>query len=118
MFGRYSQVFADAVLRNDRLARWNDRLSFWWVGAIFGWAAFGVLLFWPILHLGFGAPTIRVVFYLVIAACLQAAVTPWLFVARSTKRNIVGRVGMRRATVIVWLLLNAALFFYIFVKKP
>jgi hypothetical protein len=45
MFGRYSQVFADAVLRNDRLARWNDRLSFWWVGAIFGWAAFGVLLF-------------------------------------------------------------------------
>jgi hypothetical protein len=54
MFGRYSQVFADAVLRNDRLARWNDRLSFWWVGAIFGWAAFGVLLFWPILHLGFG----------------------------------------------------------------
>jgi hypothetical protein len=55
MFERYAQQLTDAVLRNDRTARWNDSLLFWFVGALLGWAAFGALFFglfciWGLAH--------------------------------------------------------------------
>ena len=116
MFERHAQQLTGAVLRNDRLTRWNDSLLFWFAGALLGWAAFGALLFWPILHFGIGAPTVKVVIYLVLAACVQGVVTPWLFAARSTAANPAGRTGMRTTVVAALILVNASLFFYVFIK--
>ena len=116
VFERYTRQLTGAVLRNDRLARWNDSLPFWFVGALLGWAVFGSLLFWPILHLGIGAPTVKVVMYLILAACVQGVVTPWLFAARSTAANPSGRIRMRTGAVAALILLNASLFFYVFIK--
>jgi hypothetical protein len=90
----------------------NDRLSHWCAGAVLGWAASFVLLGLPVFHSWLAVPIGTIVAFMVLAACLQLAATPWLFSARATTHNPIGQPVKRTAVVIIWLSLTALLLAY------
>ncbi len=94
----------------------NDRLSHWCAAGVLGWAVSFVLLGVPVFRLWLGVRTDTIIAFTVLASCLQLVITPWLFSARATPQNPVGRPVKRSAAVIVWISLTALLLAYFVVR--
>jgi hypothetical protein len=92
----------------------NDRISHWFVGAVFTWVI--VFLLWGllVLHLWLKVPVAKVAILTGLACAVQLAVTPWLFSARATRQNPNGMIARRARAVIVWFSVTALLFFCYF----
>jgi hypothetical protein len=106
------------VLSNKALNRIfnNDRLSHWCVGAALAWAAYFVLFGLPIFHLWLGARIKTVATFFLILCVVHLAVTPWLFAARSTPQNPIGKPFKRGAAVIVVFTLDGLVVAYFMLR--
>ena len=82
----------------------NDRLLFWCLSPIVGWAIWGLVVGIPI-HLAFGICPSSIVLFLAVQCALQMAVSPWLFEARGSAGDPRHQMMRRTKVVIVWLTL-------------
>jgi hypothetical protein len=89
------------------LASKNDRISYWYLGAIFAWALCFLLFGIPIFHLGLGFSITKIAISVGICCGMQLAIMPWLFSARATTQNPDGLVDRRIVVVVVWHSLTA-----------
>jgi hypothetical protein len=80
----------------------NDRVSYWFAGALLSWLTTFLLLGLPIFHLWLKVPTPAIATFTGTCCAVQLAVTTWLFSARATRQNPSGRMAQRTVAVIVW----------------
>jgi len=80
----------------------NDRLSYWFAGALLSWLMMFLHLGLPIFHLWLKIPTPTIATVTGICCATQLAVTPWLFSARATRENPNGRFIQRGIAVYAW----------------
>ena len=89
----------------------NDRVSHWYLGAVFGWTIAVLLFGLPIFHLLFAVSIFKVAVSGAICCAIQCLILPWLFSARATPQNPQGRIAQRGAAVVVWYSITLILLF-------
>lgn len=92
----------------------NDRLSHWFAGALASWLIFFLIVCLPVFHFLLRVPTNLVAAFTGIFCAGQLAVTPWIFRARATPQNPIGRTALRALSIYIWFSVSMLFFLYYF----